>query len=347
MDPPLVLPHPMSFPGGGGGASLGRPKIFRCGSLCCCVGDCVVGHCHLYPLYSWHDILLTFAEMELDSTTMFPPGTNVMFIRSTGEPVLAQVVGHSEHGDASPYNGTPLHLMLNSFVLCCMCVYSGSAVPQGGWGTVTWQPSPRGWWGVGKEEGGRVCCKLRIFFCNNGAHQKIVQVSNFFFAAKASTKKIIMPIIQKTGYSLLPQKKKNNHTSYNVFVLAFTAKKKMVLAFQEEKKFAPAMKRKFPRLCSKNSLWDSMYPLTMLPILATPRQQGLCGHFNSTPFCGPQDGKDYVAFLIPSCSGDPETAGVMYPIPPQRRTPISACSSVESVLGPQGASKRCTGPVEA
>ena len=38
--------------------------------------------------------------MELDSTTMFPPGTNVMFIRSTGEPVLAQVVGHSEHSDA-------------------------------------------------------------------------------------------------------------------------------------------------------------------------------------------------------------------------------------------------------
>ena len=38
--------------------------------------------------------------MELDSTTMFPSGTNVMFIRSKQEPVLAQVVGHSEHGDA-------------------------------------------------------------------------------------------------------------------------------------------------------------------------------------------------------------------------------------------------------
>ena len=52
---------------------LGQPKIFRCGSLCCCVGDCVVGHCHLYPLHSWQDILLTFAEIELDSTTMLPP----------------------------------------------------------------------------------------------------------------------------------------------------------------------------------------------------------------------------------------------------------------------------------
>ena len=42
-------------------------------------------HCHLYPLYSWQDILLTFAEMEFDSTTMFTPGTDVMFIRSTEE----------------------------------------------------------------------------------------------------------------------------------------------------------------------------------------------------------------------------------------------------------------------
>ena len=48
------------------------------------MGDCVVRHCHLYPLYSWQDILLTFTEMDFDSTTMFTPGTNVMFIRSTG-----------------------------------------------------------------------------------------------------------------------------------------------------------------------------------------------------------------------------------------------------------------------
>ena len=59
-----------------------------------------MGHCHLYSLHSWRDIFLTFAEMELESTTMFPLGTSVMFIRSTGEPILAQVIGHSEHGDA-------------------------------------------------------------------------------------------------------------------------------------------------------------------------------------------------------------------------------------------------------
>ena len=74
--PPLSFPTPCRSPGGGGGPSLGQPKIFRCGSLCCCVGDCVVGHYHLHPLHSWQDILLTFAEMELDSTTMFPPGTS-------------------------------------------------------------------------------------------------------------------------------------------------------------------------------------------------------------------------------------------------------------------------------
>jgi len=74
IPPPLSFPTPCRSPGRGG-PSLGQPKIFRCGSLCCCVGDCVVGHCHLYPLHSWQDILLTFAEMELDSTTMFPPLT--------------------------------------------------------------------------------------------------------------------------------------------------------------------------------------------------------------------------------------------------------------------------------
>ena len=83
--PPPCRSPPLVVPRGGGGASLGQPKIFRCGSLCCCVGDCVVGHYHLHPLHSWQDILLTFAEMELDSTTMFPPWTSVMFIRSMGE----------------------------------------------------------------------------------------------------------------------------------------------------------------------------------------------------------------------------------------------------------------------
>ena len=87
------------------------------------MGDCVLGHCHLYPLYSWQDILLTFAEMELYTTTMFTPGTNVMSIRSTGELVLAQAVGYSEHGDAhrriSCEREGKTVLPLYSFVLRC------------------------------------------------------------------------------------------------------------------------------------------------------------------------------------------------------------------------------------
>ena len=99
---PLVVPHPLSFPGGGGGwgTVTWSTQNFSLRVIVLLLGDCVVGHYHLHPLHSWQDILLTFAEMELDSTTMFPLGTSVMFIRSTGEPVLAQVVGHSEHGDA-------------------------------------------------------------------------------------------------------------------------------------------------------------------------------------------------------------------------------------------------------
>ena len=103
------------------------------------MGDCVVGHCHLYPLHSWQDILLTFAEMELDSTTMFPPGTNVMSIRSTGEPVLAQVVGHSEHGDA--YRRITYDRDGKTILCCNFCACMCTVVvrfPRGGWGTVTW-----------------------------------------------------------------------------------------------------------------------------------------------------------------------------------------------------------------
>ena len=45
------------------------------------------------------------------------------------------------------------------FFLCLkMFVYSGSTVPERGWGTITWQPSPRGWgdrlpW-AGQDKGG-------------------------------------------------------------------------------------------------------------------------------------------------------------------------------------------------
>ena len=131
------------------------------------MGDCVVWHFHVYPLYSWQGILLTFAEMELDSTTIFTPGTNVMFMCSTGEPVLAQVGGYSEHGDA--------YLLITVFFrfavqfLCLkMCVHGGSAVPQGGGGGPSLATVPQGvagdhlpWGGAGRGGGG-ILKMLRI-----------------------------------------------------------------------------------------------------------------------------------------------------------------------------------------
>ena len=85
-----------------------------------------------------------------------------MFIRSTGEPVLAQVVEHWEHGDAFrrityDHDGkTVLHDRASVRRLSNVRVQWWCG-PQGG--TVTWQPSPRGWWGtvfpgVGNHKGG-------------------------------------------------------------------------------------------------------------------------------------------------------------------------------------------------
>ena len=150
LPPPLVVPHPLSFPGGGGGTVTWSTQNFSLRLIVLLLGDCVVGHYHLHPLQSWQDILLTVAEMELDSTTMFPPGTSVMFIRSMGEPVLAQVVGHSGHGDAycrityDRDGKTVLHDRASVRRLSLPRAPSlprpalGVWSPGGGWGTVTW-----------------------------------------------------------------------------------------------------------------------------------------------------------------------------------------------------------------
>ena len=55
---PLVLPH------------LSPSPVGDCyGSLCCCVGDCVVRHCCLYLLYSWHSGTCQTAYPEGQTTT--------------------------------------------------------------------------------------------------------------------------------------------------------------------------------------------------------------------------------------------------------------------------------------
>ena len=90
-----------------------------------------------------------------------------MFIRHTGEPVLAQVVGYSEHGDAyhrisderrQDNPATVFFRCALQFLCLKICVYVVVRIPREGWGTVTWHPSPRGWRGtvfpgVGQDKG--------------------------------------------------------------------------------------------------------------------------------------------------------------------------------------------------
>ena len=106
---------------------------------------------------------------------MFPPGTSVMFICSTGEPVLAQAVRHSEHGDAYcrityDHDGkTVLHDHGSVWRLSLPHapspprMYGGGAVPHGGGGGPSLGdrpprggggPSSLGW---GTTSGGGVC----------------------------------------------------------------------------------------------------------------------------------------------------------------------------------------------
>ena len=94
----------------------------------------------------------------------------VMFIRSMGEPVLAQVVGHSEHGDA--YRRITYDLMARPSCTTvrlfgashCHCSLSappcpGGVVPQGGVGDRHLVTIPQGvvgtvFPGVGNDKGG-------------------------------------------------------------------------------------------------------------------------------------------------------------------------------------------------
>ena len=86
-----------------------------------------------------------------------------MFIRSTGELVLAQVVGHSDHGDAYRHityehdGKTVLHDVR-------LCVWGGTAVPQGGVGDRHLATVPQGVvgdrlaWGGERQGGGYPPC---------------------------------------------------------------------------------------------------------------------------------------------------------------------------------------------
>ena len=59
--------------------------------------------------------------------------TNVMFIRSTREPVLAQVIGHSEHGDAyeNAFSVAPAARRLGTLPNLCSFLDSTFVLPGG------------------------------------------------------------------------------------------------------------------------------------------------------------------------------------------------------------------------
>ena len=133
--PPLVLP-----PGRGGGVSLGHPKFFRCGSLCC--WDTIWGtSCILQGTFpkgnGFPKICLRLPSLLLRRQNHHPRVLPKAFRWK-----VVSMCESSRSSGAGPRNFTPSFMLQ---LLCLqMCVYGGSAVPQGGWGTVTWQPSPRG-----------------------------------------------------------------------------------------------------------------------------------------------------------------------------------------------------------
>ena len=106
-----------------------------------------------------------------------------MFIRSTGEPFLAQVVGHSEHGDAyrrityDRDGKTVLHDRASVRRLSLPrapsppCVYGGGAVPQGGGGDRHLVTVPQGVvgdrlpWGGERQRGGGVLLFVGLHVC--------------------------------------------------------------------------------------------------------------------------------------------------------------------------------------
>ena len=124
--PPDPTPPPLSFPtpcpslGGRGGPSLAQPKIFCCSSLFCC-GKTTTQECCPPRM-----LLVSMCKSS----------------KSSGAGPRKLTPSWSRR--RSPHIGSPLNIsyaeifrFILQFLYLQMCVYGGSAVPQGG-GTVTW-----------------------------------------------------------------------------------------------------------------------------------------------------------------------------------------------------------------
>ena len=137
--PPLVLPQ-----GGLGDRHLLKPKIF------------VAAHC------------VVVAKPPPKSAAQSIPVESVSMCKSSRSSGAGpRKFTPSWSRSRSPYIGSPLNVSYAEFfhfmlqILCLqMCVYGGSAVPQGWVGDRHLVTIPRGWWGtvfpgVGKDKGGR------------------------------------------------------------------------------------------------------------------------------------------------------------------------------------------------
>ena len=150
-----LYPPPLVLPGRGvGGPSLGQHKIFCCGSPCCCVGDCVVRHCQ----DSYQKGQTTTQELP----KAFQWKVVSMFRSSRSSGAGTRNLTPSWSRSRSQYIGSPLnasYAVFFRFAVQFLCLCVAVRFPKGGWGTVTWRPSPRGWRGtvfpgVGQDRGG-------------------------------------------------------------------------------------------------------------------------------------------------------------------------------------------------
>ena len=82
---------------GGNCHFVNHHKIACCTLKLLCVAPLLLLPTHC--IYCDRTCPVAHSLMDFDSTTLFPPRTDVIFICSTNEPTVARVIGHSEHGD--------------------------------------------------------------------------------------------------------------------------------------------------------------------------------------------------------------------------------------------------------
>ena len=179
VPPPLSFPTPCRSRGGGGG-HLVNQKFFVA-AHCVVVWVTVLwGTATCIPCTHGRTFCSLSLKWNLIAQPFSPPGTSVMFIRSPGEPVFAQVVGHSEHGDAYRrityerdgktvlHDRAPVRRLSLPRAPSPPRVYGDGAVPQGVVGDrLPW---------VGNDKGGGGVVELLFFEWNENEDARLTWV---------------------------------------------------------------------------------------------------------------------------------------------------------------------------